>query len=152
MKNTVDIELKVNTVELDAAIDKFNKLPRTKCIYCQTTSWGDNCPHCGAPKYEVYKEKPRFERMDPFGFNGYVIWPIKDWARDIYQIHFYLGDRLVDIIEFTRGALAEIEQGIDPMYRIWDLFLLSQGEEEVIRIKEQNKIQPCMFEIRRVEI
>ena len=122
------------------------------CLYCGTEGDEKNCTGCGAP---LVKDKvhERIERSEPFFYNGYIVWSLRDPARRMSEFYFYLGAQLVDTIMITDHLIASLN--IDPfggvMEFIFKLFELSQGTEEVLRIQQQNIACPSAFEIRRIE-
>jgi hypothetical protein len=122
------------------------------CVYCgnpDLENTATKCSKCGGP-VEI-KQKTE-ERLIPFFYEGYMIWPARDYCYDQITMYFWLGDRLVDTITLSRMALEElVPVGNDPFQLFWELFKVSQGETEVLCIKELNSKYPATFEIRRIE-
>ena len=122
-----------------------------RCSYCEQPNHKENefCKYCGAELDRI--DKACIQKGEPFAYNGYIVWPIKNIPMDFLEYHFYLGDRLVDVIKISRDILLNfVPQGTSEMGLVWDLFLVSQGEEEVLHIVEQNKVDPACFELKRV--
>ena len=122
------------------------------CQYCGNEEEADEkrCAGCDTVSFGEQLAQQRYEG-NPFPYNGYVVW----WIRDIISMPlqtveylFYLGDQLVERIILDRDIIKRFvpEHG-DVMPFIWDLFKLAQGEEEVLRITEQNAVKPVIFEI-----
>lgn len=119
------------------------------CQYCGSEKEADEkrCTGCDAASFGEQAAR-RFYEGKPFHYNGYVVWWIEDIMHQTVEYLFYLGDRLVECITFSRCVLEQfIPESCDAMPFIWDLFKLAQGEEEVVRITEQNTIKPVVFEI-----
>ena len=108
------------------------------------------CEYCGAPQD---KPKEKEWRGEPFFHDGYMVWRAEEMMSDILKYYFYLGERLVEVIEVTRGFLYQIEfdecEDIFPF--VWELFKIAQGHDEVLKVKEANNISPAIFEIRRID-
>jgi hypothetical protein len=123
-----------------------------KCQYCGNlgnTVEGEPCQTCGAPV--IFKQDP-IEKGDPFFYNGYMLWPERNFWKDDRTIHFLLGDRLVETITISKLTLNQlVGEGQSFLPLFWDLFKVTQGEEEVLRIKELNTRYPAIFEVRRIE-
>jgi hypothetical protein len=123
-----------------------------KCKYCGTDGEGQFCESCSAEFVEEVEEE--YIKGEPFFYNGYIVWWIRELSSDFHKVYFYLGDRLVEVIEFSHGFLCQIdgyEEGISMWPFVWELFKAAHGEEEVLKVKERNNIRPAMFEIRRIE-
>ena len=119
------------------------------CDYCGQSSDETLCPSCGSRSFDS-KPVSQIVRGEPFRYNGYVVWWLADWAYDTTEYLFYLGDRLVERFTISREVLRMfVPEGQSVMPFIWDLFLVAQGEEEVLRVVEQNTIKPVVFKITR---
>ena len=104
-----------------------------KCAYCGTAlpASAETCWRCGGP---VAKDEPRWQRGEPYWFNGLFIWPETDYSRELIRLHFYEGPELLEVIELSRQVLREkfpanvcIDDGF-----IWDLFCVAHyGEKRV---------------------
>lgn len=118
------------------------------CDYCELESSGeDECPGCGARSFGSKPASHVFESQ-PMHYNGYVIWWIENLWHDSAEFLFYLGDRLVERFSLSREVLRMfVPEHCSMMPFIWDVFLVAQGEEEVLRVAEQNTIRPATFEI-----
>ncbi len=117
------------------------------CEYCRTSDQqGANCQKCGA-------ELPHtVSKSDPFFYNGYIVYVSNEYSSDLLSAYFYLGERLVEVIKIPRRTLREfVNEGEDYMQFFFELFKVSQGETEVLRVQEMNNIYPATFEIRRIE-
>ncbi len=130
-------------------------MAKRECAFCSTEidKGVKTCPRCGSNDIEHVQEE-RLERSDPYPYNGYIVYAIFDFMRirDAIEYHFYLGERLVEIIKVSRDVLKKlVPENTDEMDFIWDLFLIAQGKEEVLRVVEQNTVTPATFEIRRVK-
>lgn len=129
------------------------------CEYCGQISTSDPCQHCGANGSKL--PHPQKEvRWHPYFYNGYMVWPSSvDDFESILRYYFYLGDTLVDKIQFPRNFIYRIEGhddfSFDMRRFVWKLFQISQGEEEVLRMEEKvqqnTRVLPATFEIRRIE-
>jgi len=125
-----------------------------KCAYCKQEIGKDQekCPNCGAIEREGSQESYTMD-YGPTFYNGYVVWMLLDdmWPPDRASWYFYLGDRLIETITLDREIVHKfVPEGQSVMPFVWDLFKVAAGEEEVLRIKEQNTCKPIVFEIRRV--
>jgi hypothetical protein len=122
-----------------------------KCEFCRSEDQtGKTCTQCGAKLPET-QIRPS-ERSDPFFYEGYVCYSIRDWAMDTIEIQFWLGLQLVERIRVTREVLHErIGETYDVMPFFWDLFLLAHGEKDVIEWQEKNKKHPATFLVTRKE-
>lgn len=118
------------------------------CDYCHLPSKGEGCcPNCQSTSFDSEPVGP-IREGHPFYYNGYVVWWLENWAHDTAEYLFYLGDTLVERFTVSREVLrAFVPEHCDAMPFIWDLFLLAQGEEEVLRVVEQNTIKPRVFEV-----
>lgn len=129
--------------------DKMN----IKCAYCGKESEDHiqkECKGCGATLGKPEKEK--FSRSDPFFYNGYIVYVIRDWLADTTECQFWLGRELIERICVTEPILRErVKEWEDSMPFFWDLFLLAHGEKEVLEWTEKNNKWPASFEIRRKE-
>jgi hypothetical protein len=122
-----------------------------KCSYCGTDKQtGDRCEKCGAPISRV-KESDRW-KSEPFFYNGYIVYYLREMAEDTFECQFWLGKELIERIRVSRAVLEEhIKLYEDSISFFWDLFLLAQGEKEVLVWQEKNTKYPAMFETRRIE-
>jgi hypothetical protein len=119
------------------------------CSYCgkdPTTPDRIYCQFCGAP---LPKLTPRKDDGYYFMLNGYVVWVICDPPRDTRSFYFYRGTQLVEHFEFSMPLLRERMGALDDV--LWQLFLVAQGEQEVLTMMEQDVPYPAIFEIRRIE-
>ena len=130
------------------------------CQYCGQDDWrGSVCARCGG-KPDEHPAKDKIEKGEPFPYNGFIVWPIRKWndlTSDCWdrEFHFYLGDRLVEIISISKEMWQELYPPtessalniIDPMRFIWELFRVAQGDrEELIQIGRDNyNKKPAMF-------
>lgn len=125
------------------------------CQYCgKNHDKFRHCPTCGAPAPEAVKPDDRGGWYE--FINGYIVWFLRDFSRTNLQVYFYLGDRLVEHFDFDmdlvreRLGIGENSPGFGINDFIWNLFRLAQGEDEVLRIEEQNKRYPAVFEVRHI--
>lgn len=117
-----------------------------RCEYCRIENDGLYCLACGAPLPDKRLVENRFQKSDPFAYNGYIVWVIKDLMYRKYEIYFYRGIELIDVIEVYERAMREmVPEYCDAMPFIWDLFCLSQGMDKMIEIKTPDRKR---FEIR----
>ena len=121
-----------------------------RCDYCNMPTSAEECPNCGSRSFDS-KPVSQIHESQPFYYNGYVIWwCCAEWGFDTAEYLFYLGDRLVERFTVTREFLrAFVPEACSATGFIWDLFLIAQGEEEVLQVVEQNTIKPAVFEITR---
>ncbi len=119
------------------------------CKYCGTSQdKSAKCIRCGAPAAEENKER----KSEPFFYNGYIVYFIKDFARDLLKYQFWLGVTLVETIQIPIDLLRElVPYGYDEMPVIWKLFEMAQGKDEVLKYQTMNKELPAMFEVRHIE-
>lgn len=126
-----------------------------RCTYCSTSNPADAscCVACGAPSGSLIPARaPERIRSEPFFYNGYMVYLSKDYLENSIGCYFWLGEQLVEYFKITVEALSMlVPEGEDTTHFFWKLFLIAQGEEEVLRVQEQNQKQPAMFEIRRIE-
>jgi hypothetical protein len=124
-----------------------------KCEYCgnpELKADAKSCPKCGAPVDAPVTKS--VERGAPFYENGFMVWPERDWSRDILTLGFWAGDRLLERISIDRELLHQlVPEGVDPFHIFWELFKVAHGETEVLRLQEQNTRYPATFEVRRIE-
>lgn len=121
-----------------------------KCEYCGTDEQtGKMCDKCGGP----LPEKDRgIWKSEPFFYNGYICYTLRESATDICEVQFWLGRELVERIRVSREFLeTRILPYEDSMSLFWDLFLVAHGEKEVLEWKERNNKYPATFEVRRIE-
>jgi len=131
------------------------------CAYCGNMGEQDPCMSCGGSYRDArVKAQNREQRWSPYHHNGYMVWPsaVDDFEM-ILRYYFYLGEQLVETIQFPRQFIYRIEGYDNFNFNIrefvWKLFEIAQGEEEVLRLEErvaENRgILPATFEIRRIE-
>lgn len=124
------------------------KMPKI-CQYCGSEKRADKvrCTGCDAADFGD-RPAQRMRDCSPFYYNGYVVWWIEDIGYRTFEFLFYLGNQLVERITLHRDVLRRfVSEHYDTMPFVWDLFKLAQGEEEVLRITEQNAVKPVVFEI-----
>lgn len=124
------------------------------CQYCQTEGQsGNNCGSCGAPlKKQKDKAFPSDWKSEPFFYNGYIVYELRHYQRDTYEVQFWLGMELIERIEIAHQTLKErVHEGCDTMPFFWELFLVARGEQEAMVYYEKNKKYPAMFLITRTE-
>jgi hypothetical protein len=105
------------------------------CPYCNNMNHPDNpaCLACGGPLGSTDLVNEERTRGMPFAYNGYIVWPLVDWARAVDEFHFYLGLELQGIVEFPHHLQRElVPMGTEYMPLVWDLFLLGRGEQETV--------------------
>jgi len=124
------------------------------CEWCGQPIAADaiKCVKCGGTNE---KTKPKTEKWEPYFFRGFMIWPEKDFSRDMFTFHIWLGERrigqfsvtrqMVDAWHQTYGDLSDSSDLIEKMLK------LTIGEEEVVRWNGINADRNFMFEIRRTE-
>jgi len=115
-----------------------------KCSYCQTDNQaGEYCDKCGAKLPEIIE---LIEKSEPFFYNGFICYSLRNYQRDTFEIQFWLGDKLIERIAIPRTLYkARVKDGDDSMSLFWDLFLLSQGHENVIFYEKQNNRECPLF-------
>ena len=105
-----------------------------KCAFCKELTAAKECPSCGSASFDS-KPVSRLHESQPIHYNGYVIWWCADWHLDTAEYLFYLGDRLVERFTVTREVLRMfVPEACSATGYIWDLFLIAQGEEEVLQV------------------
>lgn len=119
------------------------------CEYCGSDNQkGKTCEKCGAPM----PEKPEMSKSEPFFYNGYICYRLREYATDTVEIQFWLGHELIERIVVPLDVLrARVPEYCDTMPFFWDLFLLARGETEVLKYQELNSKFPATFEVRRIE-
>ena len=71
-----------------------------KCEFCKTERQnGEYCDKCGA-KLPERKTFDQYWKSEPFYYNGYIVYEIRDFSRDLYEVQFWLGMELIERIEF----------------------------------------------------
>jgi hypothetical protein len=112
------------------------------CSYCSSNHFENGkCQSCGAPNSAVEIEASRdIWKGEPFAYNGFIVWPIvRGWegiGGRSREYHFYLGDRLVEIVEFSDEIWRELfvrdsaAIQTNPMKLVWELFLVACGDEK----------------------
>ena len=123
------------------------------CKYCNSAKQdGAFCLQCGAPMSSSKPIKRESWKSDPFFYNGFICYQLRDHAKDTYEVQFWLGMELQERIEVTSDILDfNVGYGEATMPFFWNLFLLAKGEKDVIKYQELNKKFPASFEIRRIE-
>ena len=130
------------------------------CIYCgQDVFDNRKCVGCGARLKTEKEPLVTRERRDPFAYNGYIIWPLRDFSRDSITFSFWRGDTHCDDIVFSwdmwkhlnhYGELA-VSMADDPMRFVWQLFEIAQGQKDILVIQEPKTTLPAMFVFGRAE-
>ena len=127
------------------------------CAYCGNMTDLDPCASCGGSYREArVKAQNREQKWSPYHHNGYMVWPsFIDDFESILRYNFYLGEQLIETIQFPRQFIHLIEGADDFSFSlrefVWKLFLVAQGEEEVLRVEAKNSVPPAIFEIKRIE-
>ena len=86
------------------------------CIYCQQENGT-----CGAKEYE--EPLPKFARPMQFAYNGFIVWPLVNYAEDTREFVFYKGHDVIGEVKVTRQLLIqEVAEGEDYMPFIWEHF------------------------------
>jgi hypothetical protein len=121
-----------------------------KCEYCGTADGkGKICDKCGAVLSEPKQENLQ---TGPFFYNGYVCFSLLDYMSDTVEVQFWLGRELIQRIAVSRELMRlHVPDGGDSMSFFWDLFLIAEGEKEVLEWVEKNKKYPASFKISRSE-
>ena len=131
------------------------------CEYCGQDEWrGSICARCGGKRGD-HATKDRIEKGEPFPYNGFIVWPIRKWNDFTSgswdrEFHFYLGDRLIEIISISKEMWQELYPPSvpaaaytisEPMKFVWELFRVAQGDkEELIQVGKNNyDKKPAMF-------
>ena len=124
-----------------------------RCDYCHAEqAERSNCINCGAPLSKRETEVSPIEKSEPFFYNGFICYVIRDRSNDTVEVQFWLGLQLVERFKFTRSFLEGLVPfGCDPMPFIWDLFLLAQKETNVLEYQDRNSKPPAEFVIIRRE-
>lgn len=124
-----------------------------KCEFCGTDKQdGNTCVRCGAKLPEAVN----VWKSEPFFYNGYIVYCLRDCIRDQREIQFWLGHDLIQHFIFTRIAWDEFITRIvggemcDYMPYLFDMLKLTQGEKEVMEIQAKNTKEPARFEIRYI--
>jgi hypothetical protein len=127
------------------------------CAYCgQDVFDNRKCVGCGARLKAETEPLVTRERRDPFAYNGYIIWPLRDYLRDTVEFQFWRGDTLVETIIFSWELWRNLNPDViavstDPFKYVWQLFEIAQGNKDHLVIQEQNKRLPAMFVVSRSE-
>ncbi len=79
------------------------------CNYCGQDVFEKNkCLGCGArSKNQEPLVRPDM-RSEPFAYNGYIIWPLRDYGRDSITFSFWQGDKHCDDIVFSWEAMKRL--------------------------------------------
>jgi hypothetical protein len=120
------------------------------CQYCGTEKQsGKICDKCGAPLPERNSD---FDKSEPFFYNGYICYTLRDFGSDVIEVQFWLGRDLIERIAVSRDVVKfHVPEFESFMPFFWDLFLVAHGEKEVLEYQEKNKKYPARFEVRRIE-
>lgn len=123
---------------------------KKQCEYCHAKNQeGEICAKCGAPLPE---QDFSIWKSEPFFYNGYICYSLSNRMNETVEVQFWLGQDLIERIIVSRDVLEHhVSEAQDPMLFFWDLFLVAQGETEVLAIQEKNNILPATFEVRRIE-
>lgn len=109
-------------------------MAKCTCPYCQAGNGAEapTCHACGAPLGNSDAPVMR-EKSEPFAYNGYIVWPLNDYARRAIEFYFYLGTELQGIVDVPLERLEQVvPEGENFMPFVWDLFLLGRGELETL--------------------
>jgi hypothetical protein len=120
------------------------------CEYCGANDQKEkNCSKCGAP---IPEKKQDVWKSEPFFYNGYICYTMRDYATDTAEVQFWLGRELIERIVVPLEIVRQrVPDGYDAMGFFWDLFLVAHGEKDVLEWKEKNDKYPASFEVRRIE-
>lgn len=123
-----------------------------KCEYCGTDEKsGEKCSKCGA-KLPVKINSEASAKSEPFFYNGYIIYLLRDCASDALEAQFWLGLELIQRISVSREVIRlHVPEGEDIMPFFWDLFCLADNKIDVIEYQEKNTKYPAKFLITRHE-
>lgn len=105
------------------------------CPYCQSINLdlAPNCQMCGGPLGIAQETKNEREHEQPFAYNGYIVWPLIDYARKMYAFYFYLGIELQGVVEISDFSMRQlVPEGNEYMPLIWEMFLTARGEQPVV--------------------
>jgi len=128
------------------------------CFYCgRPIGLEPECLRCSAPRKSMTTEdhSPRYERREPFWYCGFVVWPIRDYSKDVLEFEFYSGLQCVARVSMSRDFLDDLSEGgkLDCMPYIYELALVASGEnkEFILEIEAKNNIEPAVFVCHRVQ-
>lgn len=129
--------------------------PSKTCAYCgsDNPSTGKECARCGAKLPETVGATWKSE---PFFYNGYIVYFLRDYARDLKEVQFWLGRDLIQRFVFSHMTWEEFINRIvggefnDPMPYLFDMLKLAEGEKEVLEYQAKNNKEPARFEIRYI--
>lgn len=128
-----------------------------KCSYCGSVDLEENskkCFRCGAPVEN--KTISKREKLSPYYYCGFMIWPEMAWGRDSLTYHIWLGDRHIGSFELTKNMV----DAYKAMNRISDdeeidliekLIRLTIGEEDFIKYEALNVDRKFVFTVTRSE-
>lgn len=121
-----------------------------KCEYCQSENQsGEICNRCGAKLPKVNND---VWKSEPFFYNGYICYCLKDYSIDSLEVQFWLGLELIERICVTRELIdSRVAPNEDKMSFFWELFLIAHGEKDVLEWQEKNNKYPAVFLITRRE-
>lgn len=125
------------------------------CRYCGRSKFVDGaCVSCGASEKDSQSSASQWERCEPFSYNGFVIWTLADYSRDLFRYQFWLGHDLIGEVPISRDLINDMQSQygdfVDFTPIIWSLFLLMSGDEKeyILKVSERNKqIKPAKFRI-----
>lgn len=125
------------------------------CNHCGKDKFdGNTCLSCGAPANTTETKQEETFRMGPQYFRGYMLYIEHDNSRDVANYYFYLGPDLIDKItiprDMWRNLAAELASAVSSDEFLWELFLLSQGENKewaVEMSRKNSRVKAKMFTI-----
>ena len=90
-----------------------------KCSYCgrQWHEGNECCDSCGAPS-----KTAKIERLEPFFCDGYIVYALRDWSRDVYEFVFYKGITFMGKVVFTWMEIKQMPPAEDYMPRVMERF------------------------------
>jgi len=117
------------------------------CNYCGQRVDDDFCEHCGGRNGQK-KLQDEIQRGEPFYYEGYIVWALREIQSDAISYVFYRGREIVDKIRITGALLrARFIDGESEFSFIWNLFLLSQGLTDAV-VQRQSVREPQFITIR----
>ena len=87
------------------------------CSYCGREWKQENecCVHCGAQN-----KLAKLNRYDPFFYDGYIVYCVSDYSRDLFSWVFYKGITLVGRVDMNSRELSQYPPAEDIMPKIME--------------------------------
>ena len=87
------------------------------CSYCGREWKQENgrCAYCGAQN-----KLAKLNKYDPFFYDGYIVYCVRDYSRDLFSWIYYKGITLVGRVDMDSRELAQYPPAEDIMPRVME--------------------------------